>query len=134
MKLLIDTHYLLWMFMDTAKISDKIKEALTSADNEIYYSQASLWEISIKYSIGKLFLNGITPEELYREVENSFLICKMLENKVLISSYHLPREHKDPFDRIIIWQAILGEMTLLSVDEKMDKYVAYGLKLFGHEA
>lgn len=130
MKLLIDTHYLLWLFMDTAKISDKVREALMSADNEIYYSQASLWEISIKYSIGKLYLNGITPEELYAEIENSFLICKTLENKDLISSYHLPREHKDPFNRMIIWQAISGKMSLLSVDAKMNYYVEYGLKLF----
>ncbi len=130
MKLLIDTHYLLWMFMDTAKIPDKVKTALTSVENEIYYSQVSLWEISIKYSIGKLCLDGITPEELYTEIENSFLICKTLENQNLISSYHLPREHKDPFDRMIIWQAISEKITLLSVDSKMNHYVEYGLKLF----
>ena len=64
MKVLIDTHYLLWMFMDTSKISKKVKEVLTSVDNEIYYSQVSLWEISIKYSIGKLHLNGIVPEAI----------------------------------------------------------------------
>lgn len=131
MRLLIDTHYLLWMFMDMAKISDKVKNALTAEDNEIYYSQVSLWEISIKYSIGKLELNGITPEELYWEIKNSFLLCKLLENQEMVSSYHLPREHKDPFDRMIIWQAIKNKMTLLSVDEKMDKYAEYGLKVFG---
>lgn len=130
MKLLIDTHYLLWMFMDTAKISKKVQEALTSADNEIYYSQASLWEISIKYAIGKLYLNGITPEELYHEIENSFLVCRSLDNQDLISSYRLPREHKDPFDRMLIWQAIRNDMKFLSVDTKMDKYVEYGLELF----
>lgn len=130
MKLLVDTHYLLWMFLDTAKISDRVKEALISEENEIYYSQASLWEISIKYSIGKLFLNGITPEEFYQEIEDSFLVCKKLESQDLISSYHLPREHKDPFDRMIIWQAIKGEMTLLSVDARMNDYLEYGLKLF----
>ncbi len=130
MKLLIDTHYLLWMFMDTDRISEKVKKALISDDNEVYYSQVSLWEISIKYSIGKLHLNGITPEELYREIENSFLMCKVLESQTLISSYRLPREHKDPFDRMIIWQSILSGMTLLSVDTKMDKYAEYGLKLF----
>lgn len=129
MKLLVDTHYLLWMFLDTAKISDRVKEALISEENEIYYSQASLWEISIKYSIGKLFLNGITPEEFYQEIEDSFLVCKKLESQDLISSYHLPREHKDPFDRMIIWQAIKGEMTLLSVDARMNDYLEYGLKL-----
>ena len=130
MKLLIDTHYLLWMLFDTAKISDRVKDALTSEDNDIYYSQASLWEISIKYSIGKLFLNGITPEEFYQELSNSFLICRRLENKELISSHFLPREHKDPFDRMIIWQAIKSDMMLLSVDAKMNLYKEYGLKLF----
>lgn len=130
MKILIDTHYLLWMFMDTAKLSDKVKEALMSTENEIYYSQISLWEIALKYSIGKLFLNGVTPEELYQEIQQSFLICKKLENQILISSYCLPREHKDPFDRMIIWQAIKGEMSLLSVDAKMNNYARYGLKLF----
>ena len=130
MKLLIDTHYLLWMFMDTSKISDQIKMALESESNEIYYSQISLWEISIKYAIGKLFLNGIVPEELYQEIENSFLVCKPLENQELITAYCLPQRHKDPFDRMIIWQAIKSGMTLLSVDTKMNDYVEYGLKLF----
>ena len=116
MKLLLDTHYLLWMFLDTSNISKNIQESLISVKNEIYYSQASLWEISIKYSLGKLFLNGITPERLYREIENSFLLCKKLDNKELVSSYLLPREHKDPFDRIIIWRAIKGDMALLSTD------------------
>ncbi len=129
MKLLIDTHYLLWLFMDTAKISNKIKEILMSDNNEIYYSQASLWEISIKYSIGKLFLNGIIPEKFYQEIVNSFLICKKLDNEDLISAYRLPIKHKDPFDRMIIWQAIKGKMTLLSVDSKMDEYIEYGLKV-----
>lgn len=132
MKLLIDTHYLLWLFMDTTKLSDEVKEALISDKNEIYYSQVSLWEIAIKYSIGKLSLNGITPEELYDEIENSFLLYKTMDNQELISSYRLPKEHKDPFDRMIIWQAVTSEMTLLSVDSKMNAYEEYGLKLFGH--
>lgn len=87
-------------------------------------------DLSIKYSIGKLFLNGITPEEFYQELSNSFLICRRQENKELISSHFLPREHKDPFDRMIIWQAIKSDMMLLSVDAKMNLYKEYGLKLF----
>lgn len=130
MKMLIDTHYLLWMFMDTAKISDQVKTALECERNEIYYSQISLWEISIKYAIGKLFLNGITPEELYQEIEKSFLMCKPLENEDLITAYRLPRAHKDPFDRMLIWQAIKSKMIFLSVDTKMNDYVEFGLKLF----
>ena len=134
MKLLIDTHYLLWMFMDTPKIPADIQKALISTENEIYYSQASLWEISIKYSLGKLHINGITPEELYKEIEDSFLLCKALGNRDLVSSYNLPREHKDPFDRIIVWQAINGDMVLLSVDGKMGAYEKYGLKLYPYSS
>lgn len=78
-------------------------------------------------------MDGITPEELYQEIEKSFLLCAKLKNQALISSYHLPREHKDPFDRMIIWQAISEGMTLLSVDEKMSNYMGHGLKLFGVE-
>ena len=74
MKLLVDTHYLLWMFIDTSKISGKAKEALLSADNEIYYSQASLWEISIKYSIGKLALNGIT---IWQAIKNGMVLLSV---------------------------------------------------------
>jgi PIN domain nuclease of toxin-antitoxin system len=121
------------MFLDTSKISKDIQGLLVSVKNEIYYSQASLWEISIKYSLGKLFLNGITPERLYGEIGDSFLLCKKLDNNELVSSYNLPREHKDPFDRIIIWQAIRGDMVLLSVDTKMDAYERYGLKLYPYK-
>lgn len=130
MKLLLDTHYLLWLFIEPEKIPEKARAALLSSENEVYYSPVSLWEIAIKFSIGKLTLRGVTPEEFYQEVENSFLLCRPISSRLLISSYRLPREHKDPFDRFIVWQAIQEEMTLLSVDEKMERYVAHGLTLF----
>ena len=69
----------------------------------------------------------------YLEVEDSFLNCKTLDNQALISSYRLPRKHKDPFDRMIIWQAIKDEMILLSVDGKMNDYIECGLKIFENE-
>ena len=75
-------------------------------------------------------MNGITLEELCCKIENSFLNGKTLDNREFISSYRLSREHKDPFDRMIIWQAILDEMTLLSVESKMNQYAEYGLKMF----
>ncbi len=130
MKLLLDTHYLLWLFIEPQKIPEKAKAALLSKKNEVYYSPVSLWEIAIKFSIGKLSLRGITPEEFYQEIENSFLLCKPISTRLLVSSYRLQREHKDPFDRFIVWQAIQEGMTLLSVDEKMERYVEHGLTLF----
>ena len=117
MKILLDTHYLLWAFIDTSKISKSV------------YNQASLWEISIKYNMGKLSLKGMGPEEFYKEVENSFFKCRPFKNDELISFYNLPIEHTDPFDRIMIWQSIKSDYYFLSVDTQVIKYKKYGLKI-----
>lgn len=129
MKILIDTHYLLWSFIDTSKINKGIYKKLLVDENEVYYSQASLWEISIKYNLGKLVLKGMKPEEFYTEIENSYLQCREFRNDELISFYKLPIEHKDPFDRIMIWQSIKSDYYFLSIDMQMEKYRKYGLKV-----
>lgn len=129
MKILLDTHYLLWAFVDTSKISQAVYNKLLADENEVFYSQASLWEISIKFNMGKLSLKGMTPEEFYKEIENSFLKCRTFKNDELITFYTLPIEHKDPFDRIMIWQAIKSDYYFLSVDAQITKYKKYGLKL-----
>jgi len=129
MKILLDTHYLLWAFIDTSKISKAIIKKLLDDENEVFYSQASLWEISIKYNLGKLTLKGMNPEDFYKEIDNSFLKCRVFENDELISFYKLPLEHKDPFDRIMIWQAIRSELFFLSVDNKNEEYIKYGLRI-----
>jgi PIN domain nuclease of toxin-antitoxin system len=129
MRILIDTHYLLWAFIDTSKINNRVLDLLLSEENEIFYSQISLWEISIKYNLGKLILKGMNPDEFYLEIQNSFLKCRNMENDELVSFYRLPIEHKDPFDRILIWQCIQSDFYFLSVDSKIDVYTKYGLKL-----
>jgi PIN domain nuclease of toxin-antitoxin system len=129
MNILLDTHYLWCSFIDTKKIKKGIYQKLLSDENEVFYSQASLWEISIKYNLGKLVLNGMKPEEFYKEVENSYYKCRLLENDELITIYKLPIEHKDPFDRIMIWQSIKSEYNFLSVDRETEKYKKYGLKV-----
>ncbi|QTQ12581.1 type II toxin-antitoxin system VapC family toxin [Treponema parvum] len=128
MKILLDTHYLLWAFIDTSKISPSVYPKLLADENEVFYSQASLWEIAIKYNMGKLSLKGMKPEEFYEEVKNSFLKCRSLKNDELISFYKLPIEHKDPFDRIMIWQSIKSDYYFLSVDTQVANYKKYGLK------
>ena len=129
MNILLDTHYLLWSFIDTSKIEKRIFEILMSEENDIYYSQASLWEISIKYTLGKLSLEGVTPEGLYQEIKNSQLKCRRFMNEELISFYRLPIEHRDPFDRIMIWQAIRSDFHLLTRDGQVKKYEKHGLKI-----
>ena len=95
----------------------------------IYYSQVSLWEISIKYGLKKLNLNGGTPDDFYEEVNNSFYLCKKLDDIDLITNYKLPMYHKDPFDRFLIWEAIRNDFILISVDENMELYKKEGLKV-----
>ena len=129
MKILLDTHYLLWVFIDTSKISQSVYHKLLADENEVFYSQASLWEISIKFNMGKLSLKGMKPEEFYEEVANSFLKCRAFSNDELITFYKLPIEHKDPFDRIMIWQSIKSDYYFLSVDRQITKYERYGLKI-----
>jgi len=128
MKILIDTHYLLWSFIETRKIRKEILDLLLSIENQIYYSQASLWEISIKFNLGKLEIKGMNPEEFFAEVEDGYFKCLKLENEDLISFYRLPIEHRDPFDRIMIWQAIKSDFVYLSSDQKTEEYKKHGLK------
>jgi PIN domain nuclease of toxin-antitoxin system len=129
MKYLVDTHILLWSFIEPEKLSENIKIILLDEDNEIYYSPISLWEISIKYSLKKLDLKGITPEEFYEELRNSYYECKETQNNYIITNYHLPFLHKDPFDRFLIWEAMKNDFVLITVDELIEEYKSLGLKI-----
>ena len=129
MNYLVDTHILLWAFSQTDKLSNKIKSTLLDENNRIYYSPISLWEITIKYGLKKLFLNGGTPDDFFAELNNSYFYCKNINLVNLISNYKLPMHHRDPFDRFLIWEAIRSDFILISEDEKMELYKKEGLKI-----
>lgn len=131
MKYLLDTHVFLWSLFDTSKLTKSIKEILLNEQNDIYVSTISFWEISLKFSIGKLNLQNIQPEELPDySIKSGFEILNI--DEFIASSFHqLPRlSHSDPFDRMLIWQSITSNMTILSKDEKFKDYISHGLKLF----
>ena len=129
MRFLADTHILIWALNKPDKILGDITRILEDKDNEVCFSQISLWEISIKYGLGKIDLKGHEPEEFFQAAEKSFLRCQALENEDLISSYRLPLKHKDPFDRMIVWQCIRGGFILLSADSAIRAYEENGLQL-----
>jgi PIN domain nuclease of toxin-antitoxin system len=129
MNYLADTHILLWSFLETSRLSEEIKTILLDESNMIYYSPVSLWEISIKYGLKKLNLNGGTPDDFYEEINNSFYLCKKLDNMDLVTNHALPMHHKDPFDRFLIWEAIRNGFVLISADENMELYRKEGLKV-----
>lgn len=129
MKFLVDTHILLWSFTDPERMSPDIRVVLEDEEAQIFYSPISLWEISIKYGLGKLRLDGMSPEEFLTELEQSFFIEKKMDKQTLTSSYQLPRYHKDPFDRMLFWEAIQSDLALLSVDGACDAYLPEGLRV-----
>jgi PIN domain nuclease of toxin-antitoxin system len=128
MNYIVDTHILIWSFTDPEKLSQNVQSTLLDENNSIYYSQYSLWEISIKYALKKLSFLNKTPEQFYQVLDDSFFLCKPIDNLELVTFYKLPIEHKDPFDRAIIWQAIVNDLILISVDKKLDLYRKYGLQ------
>lgn len=131
MNLLLDTHGFLWSLFAPDKLSKIAVREIKSPNNEVAVSVVTFWEISLKYALGKLELTGVVPEELpdfTTQMNMEILPITAAE----ASSFHkLPRiSHKDPFDRIIIWQAIQRKMTLVSKDRDFKAYRKFGLKTF----
>lgn len=121
MNLLLDTHSLIWFIEGDTKLTPKAIDLIKNIDNTCYISVASLWEISIKISIGKLKIK--VPYDNLSELlwKNSIylLSIKFEHTQKLIS---LPYYHKDPFDRLIISQAIVEKISIISKDEHFNKY------------
>ncbi len=128
---LLDTHIVLWTLFDPAKLSDPIKKILSDPGTKKIVSGINLWEISIKYSLEKLDLGNINPDELLISIKESGFEITEIPHQILTSYYKLPKKenHKDPFDRMLIWQSIESGFTLLSHDEKLKQYISDGLML-----
>ncbi|MFH0925059.1 MAG: type II toxin-antitoxin system VapC family toxin [bacterium] len=130
MKYLLDTHIFLWVLFDDNKLSEKVKEVIINFNNEIYVSIITYWEISLKYSIGKLKLVGITPDALPKQAQKISIETLNLSDDIVATFYRLPKIiHKDPFDRMITWQAINKNITLISKDKEIKDYKKFGLKI-----
>ena len=129
MNCLLDTHTLLWTALDTGKLSAVAKSAILDAGNGIHVSVVSFWEISLKYSTGRLELKGIVPDDFPKiSADMGFSFLELMPETVA-TSYKLPKiRNKDPFDRLIAWQAIKSGMSLISCDKVFDDYVKYDLK------
>ena len=130
MNYLVDTHYLLWSLIDPSQIRKQAKDILTDSQTIKYASKISLWEISLKYSIGKLKLEGTTPEQILNASrESGFKILDISEDDI-VTSHLLPfvENHKDPFDRLLVWQCIRNDIVLLTSDIRLKAYEPHGLK------
>jgi PIN domain nuclease of toxin-antitoxin system len=133
MKYLIDTHIFLWSLFSPQKIPKPIVPIIKKSENSIFVSCVTFWEISIKYSLNKLELEAILPDELPNFAKRMNFEILNITAEDAASFYRLPRtSHKDPFDRMIIWQAIREKMIFLSKDSKIPAYQKFGLNLLDH--
>ena len=121
MSILIDTQILIWLFGLTDNLPKPIDKILKNSKNEIFVSAVSIWEIAIKKSIGKLTF-PFELKDIQKEIEKLNIKILNIKSEHLIKVAELPFHHKDPFDRLIISQAIIEKFPIISGDRNFKKY------------
>ena len=122
MKLLLDTCVILWLMMESKRISPTMLEILANPLNSRYLSAASVWEIVVKWQIGKLKLPK-APVEFIAEIKQKGRIRPLpIDDVSALQLNKLPKTHDDPFDRILICQAIENSMTIVTPDDSITQY------------
>ena len=121
MKILLDTHILSWFVDDSALLSETEK-AQIEGDNDLRLSIASLWEIAIKVSLGKLRLGLPLVELMTRQLTSNGIAVLPITTGHVMRVASLPYHHRDPFDRIIVSQAMVERIPILSADAALDPY------------
>jgi PIN domain nuclease of toxin-antitoxin system len=128
---LLDTHSFLWAAADTRRLSVRVRKLLEDPAHQIMLSTISLWEISLKYGMGKLALKGGTPADLLTAAEAMGITITSPTAQESIGFHRLPRSgHKDPFDRMLAWQCMSSQWTFITRDKSLQEYQALGLKVF----
>jgi PIN domain nuclease of toxin-antitoxin system len=122
MRVLLDTHILIWFVLDSPQLSVRVKRLIEDENNEKLLSIASIWEMAIKQNTGKLSF-GLPFKEFVEQqlnINSIDLLHINLDHIDVIST--LPQHHRDPFDRLIIAQAIVEDIPILSIDGAFDAY------------
>ena len=122
MKILLDTHAFLWWITDDQKLSSRAREVISDAENELFFSAASGWEISIKVQLGRLKLPEEPERFIPEQLRMNFIRSLPIQMRHALFVSALPHHHRDPFDRILVAQAQLEEMSILSADLQMSRY------------
>lgn len=129
-KYLLDTHIFLWFFFDSKKLPKNISKVLINPENDLYISAISFWEISIKFESGKLNLGNVSPSDLKNLAIQNKIIPLNLSSGTSSTFHNLKTSyHKDPFDRILVWQCIKDDYIFLTEDDNIKLYQSEGLKI-----
>lgn len=122
MRLLLDTHVFLWYISAAPQLPAAFRDAIRDPASEVYLSVASVWEAVIKYALGKLPLPQPPQEYLPRQREAHKVATLPIEEAAISLLAGLPPLHRDPFDRILVAQALQHGLTLLTVDDAVRAY------------
>ena len=129
MNYLIDTHLFLWVLLSPKKIPASVKKILDDPQTVKTVSAITFWEISLKFQLKKLELDGVLPNELPNQAQKIGFEVLNLDPETASSFYKLPLiKNSDPFDRMLAWQAISKNLVLLTKDQDFTSYKDDGLK------
>jgi len=121
-KLLLDTHAFLWMAGEWKRVRPAARRVLQDASTELYLSVASIWEISIKTALGRLMLPAAPPVYVPRRIADFGVRVVDVTRDHALAVFSLPAHHADPFDRMIVAQAQLEQLTVATNDRIFRKY------------
>jgi PIN domain nuclease of toxin-antitoxin system len=121
-RLLLDTHAFLWWVGDAPELKSTAKRAIADARNECYLSVASCWEMAIKISLGKLRLTKPIERFVTEQLTANGIILLSVDLRHAAKVEKLPFHHRDPFDRLLIAQAMMEKLVIVSADKAFAKY------------
>ncbi|MBD2093150.1 type II toxin-antitoxin system VapC family toxin [Microcoleus sp. FACHB-1515] len=122
MKILLDTHIFLWFISGDRRLSIDVRDSIRDPNNKIYLSVISIWECIIKYQLGKLPLPESPETYLPKQRDLHQIDSLDLSESSVAQLIHLPLLHRDPFDRILICQALQQNLTIASIDPAIRAY------------
>ena len=122
MKILLDTCEFLWLVTGDAKLSPSVATALRDPQNQVFLSAVSFWEISVKHHLGKLALPATPAEFIPAQREQHLIASLALDEAAVAQLSKLAPLHRDPFDRMLICQALAHGLTLASSDSLVRQY------------
>jgi PIN domain nuclease of toxin-antitoxin system len=122
MNILLDSHTLIWFSQNSPKLSSQAISILEDKSNILFLSLVSIWEIQIKVQLGKLKLDIPLPDVIKDQIQVNDVQILSLKLSHIWTLEILPHHHKDPFDRLLICQAITEHLIILSVDSVFDSY------------
>lgn len=122
MRVLLDTHAFLWWIMNDERLSGPSRKVISQAENQIFFSAASAWEISIKCQLGKLELPGKPEPFISEQVQVNNFTALPINLTHALQVFELPALHRDPFDRMLVVQSRVERLPVLTMDEKIRQY------------